>query len=107
MPELDAQNAGLNRIQPAVVPFHIVIVLLGLAMIAKHLDSARNITVVGRDGARFAASPQVLAGIKTEPRSDAHRSDLFPGALFLREVLRPMGLAGIFHHSQVEALGKL
>ena len=107
MPELDAQDSGLNGIQSAVVPFHIVIVLLGLAVIAKHPDFASDITVVGRDGARFAAGSQVLARIEAEGRGAAHRSGLHPAILPLGKILRAVGLAGIFHHSQAEALGKV
>ena len=62
MPQLDAKKRGLDRIEAAVVPFEIVVVLLHLPVLAQHLDRARHLLIVGRHGARFAAGPRFFPG---------------------------------------------
>ena len=104
--KLNSQNACLDCIQSSVVPFHLVVVLLRLAMVPQHAHFAGHLVIVRCNGARFSACSQVLARIKTEGSRTAHRPSLLPTILFPRKVFRPMGLAGIFKHDQVVPLGQ-
>src|ERR1039458_10444988 len=40
--QLRMKNASLYCVEPSVVTFHVVIVLLGLSMISQHLDRIRD-----------------------------------------------------------------
>src|SRR5687768_10566668 len=53
MPQLDAQETCLNRIEPAVVALEVVIVLLGLTVLPQHLYRCRDRCIVGGDGNGF------------------------------------------------------
>ena len=63
--------------------------------------------VVGRDGSRFAAGAQVLAGIEAERRGCAQRPGLAPALLLAREVLGAVRLAGILDDQQVVLAGEI
>ncbi len=70
-------------------------------MISQHTHPARHFFAIGRDGAGFAASAEILSGIKAKRCGVAHRARLLPAIFFLREILRAVGLASIFHHDQI------
>src|SRR5687768_1034833 len=63
-PQLHAEDPRLDRVEPAVVPLHLVDVLPGLAVVAQHAAAPGQLLVVGRDGAGLAAGTEVLAGIE-------------------------------------------
>src|SRR6266852_9532331 len=98
------KEARLNGVQSSVIAFHVVVVLLSLAMIANHADPGAKSIVVRRDRPRFAAGTQVLAGIEAESGGPAHRAGDEPAVVFAREVLCAMRLASIFHHNETEAV---
>src|SRR5580692_11145372 len=81
------QNACLQRIEPSVIAFDIVVILLGLPMVANHFALARDRFVIRRNRAPFSARTKVLAGIETERRSLTHGAALPPPVLRLREIL--------------------
>ncbi len=68
----------MNRVQPAVVAFDIVIVLFRLAVIAKHAHALGHRFVIGSDGAAFATSPEILAWIEAKGGREADRSSFSP-----------------------------
>ena len=65
-PQLDAQEGGLQRVQAAVEPRQIVVVLHLRAVVAQHADALGQRVVVGRDRARVAQRAEVLAGVERE-----------------------------------------
>ena len=103
--KLHREESGLDRIQPSVVALNVVIVLLRLAVVAEHANFLRQLRVVSCYGSGFAASTQVLAGIKAEGSSFAHGSRFLPTLFFSREILGSVGLAGIFYHHQIAGFG--
>ena len=107
MLELQSQDAGLNRIQPAVVSFEFVIILLRLPVVAQHPDFLCKLFIVGRNRARFSASAQVFSWIEAKCGRAAHRASPLPTILLLRKVFCTVGLASIFDDDQVVSLGKL
>src|SRR5580692_10894085 len=64
--QLYSQNAGLDRVQAAIVAFNIMIIFLRLTVIAKPSDFLSQIRIVGGDRAGFSAGAQILTGIKAE-----------------------------------------
>src|SRR5713101_2576605 len=100
------KESRLNGVQAPVIAFDIVIVLLRLAVIADHANLGSERFVIGRDCSRFSASAKVLARIKTECRGAADRASGQPAILFAGEVLRSVGLTGIFDHDEIEAVRK-
>ena len=98
------QQACLNRIQPAVVAFHVVIVLRGLAVVAQHLHGLRDGGIVRGGRARFAAGSQVFPRIKAEGRGSSHRSRLHPAVVLSRKIFGAVRLAGVLNHDQTVAL---
>src|SRR5579864_2891454 len=107
VPQFDSQDPRLNRVETSVVSFHVVIILLGLAVVAQHPDLARKLLVVRGDGSGFSTRPQILSWIKAERRRLAHRPGLFPTAVFLRVVFRPMRLACVLNDDEIKVPGKL
>src|ERR1019366_8817270 len=57
--QLRMKNASLYCVEPSVVTFHVVIVLLGLSVISQHLDSVRVCLVVCSDRPTFAARAKI------------------------------------------------
>src|SRR5208337_2286098 len=98
MPELHAQYPGLDRIEPSVVSFDIVVILLSLAVVADHAALAGNFFIVGGYGAGLAASTQVFARIEAESARGPDRSGLFPAFCAFGVIFGPMRLAGVFDH---------
>src|SRR5438477_281367 len=96
MPELRAQDPGLNGIEPTVVALDVVKVLCRLAVVAEQPTLACELRVVGRDGPRLAACAEVLAGIEAEGGSVTERSRRPPAILALRIVFGAMRLARVF-----------
>src|ERR1035441_2882735 len=93
MLQFDPQDSCLDCIQPPVVAFHVMVVFLGLAMVAHHLDLTGDFFIVSRYRAALSASSQVLSGIETECRGPPHGSGLLPCVSPTREILGPVRLA--------------
>src|ERR1700727_1490451 len=93
--EFDVQKPSLDRVQSAVIAFDVVIVLLGLAVIAKHTHAGRDGGIVRGGCTSFPACPKILAWVKAESGRVAHRPGLLPAVLPSRKVLRTVCLAGI------------
>ena len=89
------EDARLDRVEPAVVALEVVGVLRRLAVVAEHPARLGELVVVGGDGARLAAGAEVLRGVEAERGGAAHGAGPAPRALPLREVLGPVGLAGV------------
>src|ERR1035438_2842609 len=98
--QLGGQNPGLDCIQPSIVAFHVVVILLCLTMIAQHPDSACQRAVVRSYCSAFATRSEILPWIKAECRSAAHRPWLHPAVLFLWKVFGAVRLARILNHNQ-------
>ena len=64
--QLDAQDDGLQFIQPAVVADHVVMITLAAAVVAQDAQFVGALFVVGRDQAAVTEAAQVLAGEKAE-----------------------------------------
>ncbi len=60
-PQLDVQQSGLDRVQSSVVAFHVVVILLCLAVIAQHLDFVGNASIIRSHCTCFAARSQILS----------------------------------------------
>src|SRR5437764_13123797 len=101
MLKFDSKHLSLNGIQPAVVAFHIVVVLFVLSVIAKHAALARDFLVVGCDRSCFAASTEILAGIKTKSCCPSNRTSLHPAIVALRQVSGTVSLASVFNYNKV------
>src|SRR5213078_227871 len=74
--QLHAQQPRLNRIETAIVPLEIVVVLLHLPVIPQHSHGPRDRRIVGCHGTAFPARAEVLARVEAECGSSANR----PGA---------------------------
>src|SRR6185503_16027908 len=72
--KLDAEERGLQRIEPAVVAFELMVVLLRLSVVTDHADVFRDGFIVGGHRTRFTAGAEVLARVKAEGRSFSERS---------------------------------
>ena len=105
--QFNQQESGLDCIQPAVIPFYIVVVLHGLAVIADHLYFLCQPGIVCCDCACLSTCPQVLPGIKAECRRLAHGAGLHPLIPLAGKVLCAVGLAGIFNHDEIVLLRNL
>src|SRR6516225_4498386 len=66
MRQLDVQNRCLHRVQPAIVAFYGMMILLTLTVVANHAYSIGKRFVVRRDCPTFPTRAQVLAGVETE-----------------------------------------
>src|SRR5689334_10623480 len=102
MAELYREPARLNRIQPSIVAFNVVVILLGLTVVANHFHLLGEDRIVCCDRAALATRAEVLAGIEAESGCDAHRASALPGFIFLRIVFRAVSLASVLHHDQIE-----
>ena len=94
------QQSGLKCVQPAVVSFDIVIVLLAWPWSRSILIFSARAGIVGRDRACLAASAQVLARIETECRCATHRACFHPAIVLSGKIFSAMGLASIFDHDE-------
>ena len=99
MRQLDAQDGGLQRVEPAVVALHLVDVLHPRAVVAQHAEAVGQLRVVGGDGAAVAQGAQVLAGIEAPGHGIAVRAQ----ALAL--VARAVRLRAVFQHAQAVLAG--
>src|SRR5271167_1898321 len=106
MVQFYSENSCLNRIQPAIVALHVMVILLRLAMVAQHSYSLRQDRIVGRNCASLTASAQIFARIEAEGCCFPHRSSLFPAFVFLRKVLGAMSLAGVFYYDEIVSSGQ-
>src|SRR5579864_7205149 len=100
MREFRVQDPRLDRIQSAVIPLHIVVVLLRLPMIADHADLGGECFVIGGHRSGFAAGAQVLSWIKAEGRRSSHGASFEPAIVLSREVFCAMGLARVLYNDQ-------
>ena len=107
VPKLDAQHTGLDRIEPAVEPLDVVVVLLRLPVVAEHSALVGHPVIIGGDCSGLAARTQVLPGIKAERGGMAHRACLAPPAFLFREVFCTVRLAGVFDDNEVVSGGQL
>src|SRR5256885_17094981 len=62
--QLYMENAGLQRVESAVIPFHLVIIFSQLAVVPEHADLLGYVLVIRGDSSRLTAGPEVLTGIK-------------------------------------------
>src|SRR5260370_19519680 len=82
-----------------------VVVLFSLSMIAQHPRFLCEHFIVSRDRSRLATRPEVFAGIETECGNSPHRPSYSPAIFLFREILRAVGLAGVFNDDQLVMLG--
>src|SRR5215470_5866560 len=97
MAQLHRQQSGLNRVEPAVVPFDFVEVLLRRPVVAEDPAASCDSLITGGDSAAFAACAEILARVEAEGCRVTHGSCGAPALLLLREVLRAVGLTGILN----------
>ena len=76
-----------------------MVVLLGLAVVAEHLDLFRQLLVVGHDGPGLAEGAQIFPRIEAEAAGNAHGAGLFT------LVEGPVGLAGVLEDGDIVLLG--
>jgi hypothetical protein len=99
------QESSLQGIQPSVIAFDVVVILLRLAVIAQHLDFLSKIFIVRRNRSGFPACAQVLAGIEAKCRCASDRACFHPAVKLSRKVLGPVCLASIFNHDETVPVG--
>ena len=95
VPQLYAQNRGLNRIEPRVGAGDHMFVLDLLAVVAQIANFFGDGRVVGGDDSPVTVGTEILAGIKTEGRR------MSPRAGALARILCSMGLRCVFNQQQV------
>src|SRR5947199_10843235 len=81
--QLCMATSRLQRVEPAVVSFPLVIILAQLAMLPEHADFPSNVFVIRGNSTCFATGSEVLAWVKTESRGSSHRTDFLPTPFFL------------------------
>src|SRR4051812_34562684 len=101
MLEFHSENSRLNGVQAAVVAFHLVVVLLRLAVITEHSNFTGDGLVIRGHSARFATGAKIFPWIKTKGCSLAHRTSFTPPPLSPRIVLSAVSLAGVLDHHYV------
>ena len=72
------ENSRLQRVEPAVVSFHLVIILAQLAMVPEHADFPSNVFVIRGNSTCFATGSEVLAWVKTESGGASHGTHFLP-----------------------------
>ena len=60
------KKARLDRVEPSVITFQVVVVLSNLAVIAQHLDRAHQRRVIAGYGSAFATSSEIFPRIEAE-----------------------------------------
>ena len=95
MREFDAQQRGLQLVEPRIEAFEFVVVLGARAVVAPGPELVGQLRVVGGDGAAVAQRAQVFAGVKTEARRVAQIAGT---SAF---VARPVRLRGVFDDFEV------
>src|ERR1700730_6973611 len=98
MTKFDREKTGLHGVEAAVVAFDIVVILFRLAMLAQHAHLTSHFFVIGGSCAAFSAGSKILTRVETERADMPHGTCFSPAILFLGEIFRAMGLAGIFNH---------
>src|SRR5580704_3532733 len=101
MAKFHGQNSCLKRIETAVVPLYIVVILFRLSVVAQHAHFPSHFLAVGCRSTGFTTSPQILSRIKAECRGMTHRSSRTPAVFLLGKILGSVSLAGVFHNDQV------
>ena len=100
MSQLGVQKPSLDRVQPPVVAFHVVIVLLRLPVIAQHLDLVGNTGIIRGHCPGFATCSEIFSGIEAERGRPAHGPGLHPAIQLRRKIFCAMRLASILNHSK-------
>src|SRR2546421_1743999 len=103
--QLCMENTRLQRVESAVVSFHLVIILAQLAMVPEHADFSSNVFVIRGNSTCFATGSEVLAWVKTESGGSSHRTDFLPTPFFPGKIFRAVCLAGVFNDREVESCG--
>src|SRR5215472_690275 len=106
MTELDREPARLNGIEPTVVSFDVVVILLRLAVIAKHSQPRGHIFVVRGNRTTLSESAEILAWIEAERCGFSDGPSVAPGLGLLRKILRAVRLASVFDDHQIVFLGQ-
>src|SRR5687767_6360929 len=78
MLQLDAQNRALETVHPTIPADDSMVILLCLAMIAKSGHASPEFWVVGDASTGFAASTEVLSGIKAKTTDVTDGTGAFP-----------------------------
>src|SRR5580700_3687341 len=104
MAKFDSEKTGLHGVEAAVVALDVVVILFRLAMLAQHAHLASHFFVIRGRGAAFSTGAKILTGIEAERADMPHGTCFSPAILFLGEIFRAMGLAGIFNHDELEAI---
>ena len=68
----------MNRIEPTVVAFHDVVILLILSMISDNLNALREFLIARRHSAGFSTSSEILSRIEAESGRLPYRTSLLP-----------------------------
>ena len=87
--ELHSQDAGLKGIQPAVVSFHLVIVLLSLTVVPQHPNLLGELGIVSYNCPGFSTSAQVLSGVKLKAAALPIEPAFFQRCSFLKKYSAP------------------
>jgi hypothetical protein len=92
--QLHTEDGGLESIEPAVHPFHVMVVFFNPSVVREHSCPDRPFVVAGDDRPAVSIGAQVLAGIETEATDIPDRTD---SPAFVHGA---MGLGRIFHNLQ-------
>src|SRR5579859_4609870 len=80
--EFGLQDPRLERVEPPVVSFDLMAILVRLPMVAQHPNLLGKRCIIGSHCACFSACAQVLTRIEAESCSMAHGADTPPPILF-------------------------
>src|SRR5262249_56255891 len=86
VPQLHAQDARLDGVEPSVIALNSMRILVTLAMITQHANFGRNRRIVGGHRPGLAAGAEVFTRVKAEGRGIAQRAGLLPAVVPTREV---------------------
>src|ERR1700722_17816210 len=100
MSELGVQKPGLDRVQPTVVAFYVMVVLLRLSVITQQPDSVGDTGIIRGYRPGFATRSEVFARIETKRGCPTHRAGLHPSIVFLGKVFRTVCLTCILDHCE-------
>src|SRR5437016_8439595 len=91
--EFRLQDTRLDRIEPAIVSFDLVAILLRLAMVAKHANLCCKGCIVGGNRAGFSTCAEILGRIEAESNGMGDRNDTAPTIFLMGRVIRSACLA--------------
>src|SRR4030095_601793 len=93
--KLDAQNSGLNCVEPEVAPQDLGVVPLLKAVIPQHPQPLREFRIIGGNHPAITGSSEVLGGIEAETARISESSGT------LSANFGANGLRGIFDYRQL------